>query len=341
MLVPMTKSQSMANLSAAEARDLCLEALVGRDMPAEDARMITDVLVEAELWGKPSHGLSRVPTLSQRYRGKKFSALRTLKETAVCLHLDAGARFGYVALHHALEIAVPKARAAGLCVVGIRNSDHAGMAGYYAWRAAEQGLICVLTCDCFARTAPFGASSAVFGTNPIACGLPMRDEPVILDFSIAEIPSGKLLALQVAGKPAPEGACFDPQGKPTTSPKDALAGAVKAFGGHKGSGIALVSQLLSTAFVGAAAQPSPSTDYGYFLALLKPDLFVPIEEYRRIAQELLEAVKNARPESPGHVLHVPGERSFEHKRRASKQGIRLSEDLVAKLRAMASGVGSV
>lgn len=304
-------------------------------MPGDEASRIADVLVEAEMWGKPTHGLNRVPGLMERYLTKSLKPIQVVKEGPAYLHLDAGRHFGYVALRLALDNAMERAARSGVCIVGIRNSDHCGIAGYYAWLAARNGYLAALTCDCFARTAPFGATTPVFGTNPIAFGVPTDQEPLVLDFSISAMTNGLMNAVIREGGSLPDGIAFDRAGQPTTDPAEGLAGAVKAFGGHKGSGIAIVAQLLCTAFVGATVLPSVGVDYGYFMAIAKPDLFVSIEEFERSSRELLRAVKTARPEEGRGEVLLPGERSWLSRRQALEQGIDVSDAVVAKLREMA------
>ena len=317
------------------AHELCVRAFVHNGIPADEAANIADVLVEAEMWGKPTHGLSRAPGLLERYRQKDLSPIRIMKHGPAHVQIDAGGHFGYVVLRVALDEAMSRATDAGVCVVGIRNSDHCGIAGYYAWLAAKNGFIAGLTCDCFPRTAPFGATSPVFGTNPIAICLPTDREPLLLDFSISEMTNGLMGAMQRAGKPLPGGVAFDPTGRPTTNPAEGLAGAVKAFGGHKGSGIAIVAQALCTAFVGATALPAKGTDYGYFMAVVKPDLFVPMEEFNRTARELLDAVKAARPETDGQEVLLPGERSLIARQEAMEHGLNVPDHVIEKLMEMA------
>ncbi len=319
-------------LTANKAHELCRAAFAKAGMAHDEASAVADVLVEAELWGKPTHGLCRVIGLADRYRKKTIAPVKVLKDEPACLHLDAGTQFGYVVLRAALDQAMDKARHAGVCVVGIRNSDHCGVAGYYAWRAAAQGFICALTCDCFPRTAPYGATTPVFGTNPIALGAPTLGDPVVLDFSIAEMTNGFMNTLIARGEALPEGVGFDADGRPTTSPQACMAGAVKTFGGHKGSGLAIFAQLLCTAFVGATPIPPMALDYGYAMVLLKPDLFVPLDEFHARAQVLLDAVKSARPEAGRDRVLLPGERSFENKRRAEQDGFEVADTVVDDIR---------
>jgi len=304
-------------------------------MPVDEARKIADVLVEAEMWAKPTHGLNRVPGLMERYQGKNLEPIQVVREGPAYLHLDAGGHFGYVALRRALDQARERAARSGVCIVGIRNSDHCGIAGYYAWLAARSGFIAALTCDCFARTAPFGATTPVFGTNPIAFGVPTGQEPLVLDFSISEMTNGLMNALVREGGRLPAGIAFDQSGQFTTDPAEGLAGAVKAFGGHKGSGIAIVAQLLCTAFVGATVLPSVGVDYGYFMAIAKADLFVSLDEFERNSREFLDAVRAARPEEGRSEVLLPGERSWQAREQALAQGIDVPDAVLAKLREMA------
>lgn len=324
-------------LLPARAHDLCVRAFTRNGVPGDEASNIADVLVAAEMWGKPTHGLSRVPGLLERRQLKTPGTIQVLSQGPCHVHIDAAGHFGYVALRVALDEAMGRAAKVGVCVAGVRDSDHCGVAGYYAWLAAHKGFIAGLTCDCFPRTAPFGATSPVFGTNPIAIGIPTEGEPLVLDFSVAAMTNGLMGSLQRDGQCLPEGVAFDSTGRPTTDPAEALAGAVKAFGGHKGSGLAIVAQALCTALVGATALPAQATDYGYFVLVMKPDLFVTMPDFRRILRELLGAVKAARPEAGAKEVLLPGERSRRSKQKALEHGLDVAEPVAKRLLELADG----
>lgn len=317
-------------LPVAEARALAEDVLKRAGLPEESARIVSDVLIEAELRGRQGHGLIRLSALAQHAR-KCHERAVVLSEGGHWVRLDGRGEIGYLTAHRAMALAIAKAQAQGTGLAAVCNATHCGMLSYYVLMAAEKGLIGVMTCNCSPRVAPFGGATAVFGTNPIAIAIPALDEPIVVDMATSAATTGDLLVALQKGETLEEGLAYDADGRSTRDAKKALDGALAAFGGHKGSALALVSQILSGALVGAAALPEPGKDYGFLIAVLDPRLFTPIEAFRKGVGEVLTAMKNAKPIGDGPVL-VPGERSHRARREALKGGIDVDNQLFAEIK---------
>ena len=297
----------------------------------EEAHRVVDALIEADLRGRATHGLIRLPTILERLQRMERREVRIEVDRASAVLVDGGNELGYLVSEYCTRLAIERARKHGLALVAARDTTHAGMLGYFAERIARADLIGICCANCLPRTAPFGACEAVFGTNPIAVAVPTGGDPILLDFATSAVTIGDLLVAEREGKTLPEGLAFDESGRPTTDPEAARRGALRAFGGHKGSGLALIVQILTTAFIGAPILPPPGRDYGYFTLALDSSLFVSREGFRSALARLIERVRSARPERGVSEVLLPGERSFRNRRRTLETGLELPADILQLL----------
>lgn len=322
----------MATVSIEEARRLSTAALTRAGVDGQDVEIITDILVEAEMLGRPTHGLIR---LSQIMRGAKQLAdpkIRIVREAGHYALLDAGGKFGYIAAHHGMELAIKKAEACGLALVGVKNSGHSGMLGYYARMALKRGFIGMAICNTRPMVAAWGGIDAVFGTNPIAVAIPSCGTPLVLDMSTSSVTFGDLLVASREGKRLPEGGALNAEGQPTVDPKEARDGVFLPFGGHKGFGLGLVVQILAGALVDAEIL---KTD-GILLMAIDPGIFLPVDKFKRQVSSYIDFVKSSRKANETEKILIPGERSEQHKQVCLKQGISLTDDLLKQLRYLAN-----
>jgi LDH2 family malate/lactate/ureidoglycolate dehydrogenase len=234
-------------------------------------------------------------------------------------------------------------------VVSVRRSTHFGMAASYVLQALDAGLISLVFSNASPAMPPWGARTALFGTNPFAAGAPAgRHPPFLLDMSPAVAARGKIRRAERRGEMIPLGYALDGEGRPTTDPKAALGGVVLPIGGYKGSGLAMLMDILGGVISGAnfggdvgdqyKAYDRPQ-DVGHFFLAMRPDLFVPERDYRARMDTLIERVR-ACPTAEGvdEVL-IAGEpeRRYEEERRRS--GIPYSAGEIAALQAEAARAG--
>jgi LDH2 family malate/lactate/ureidoglycolate dehydrogenase len=226
-----------------------------------------------------------------------------------------------VVAHRATSLAIAKAEAAGVAVVGASDTWYTGMLSYYAEMAAERGLVSAIASNASPWVAPHGATEGRLGTNPICFGFPSADDPIILDIGTSAIIHAEVTLARRFERDLPANTAFDSEGMPTIDPAAALAGAFATWGGHKGSGLAVVVQLLGI-MAGSPPIPPELAGFGYLIVAMRPDLMGPAETFRENVSAFAREVRSARPVAGGPPVRMPFDRSREERRR------RIAEDSV-------------
>jgi LDH2 family malate/lactate/ureidoglycolate dehydrogenase len=185
-----------------------------------------------------------------------------------------------------------------------------------------------------AVVAPHGSSEALFGTNPLSVAMPTTSEPLVVDISAATLIDADLRFHRLMGRPLPDGLAFDAQGNATTDAAAAMGGAVKAFGEHRGSALALAIQAFGV-LAGSPPVPAMPDDSGIFLAAFEPSLFGDPDDIARRLTELLQRVRGARPADPAVPVRAPNDRALASIAAVREQGIAVSDDLAAALEELA------
>ena len=328
---------------------------------AESAR-ISHYLVRANLAGHDSHGVIRVPRYVHWLRGGAVRADRTTRtviDAGPVVVLDGDHGFGQTIGEQALSRAIEKARAFGVAVVGLRNTGHLGRIGDWAELAAAQHLISihfVNTTGLGMLVAPFGGTERRMSTNPIAIGIPMPDgPPVVLDCATSVVAEGKVLVALNGGRPLPQGALIERDGRLTsdpaaiygplddTQPHDQRtgSGAVRAMGEHKGSGLSIMCELLAGALTGGGCgRPGRQTLENNMLSiLLDPARFGSEDMLWPELRRYIAFVRSARA-APGHDrVRLPGEPEAETRVHRSTHGIPLPDTVRASLAETARSLG--
>jgi LDH2 family malate/lactate/ureidoglycolate dehydrogenase len=316
-------------LSVEQARTLVYRAMraVGHD--AEEARLIADHLIDCELRGVSYGGLARAVSVAERSRrtGVSRVPIRVVKETTVSASIDGADHIGYVVAHQAMTLAIEKASACGIAIVGAHNTWYTGMLSYYAEMAAGRGLVSVIASNASPWVAPHGATEGRFGTNPICVGFPSAEDPVIWDIGTSAIMHAEVMLAERLGRQLPEGVAFDGSGWSTRSPVAALGGAFAAWGGHKGSGLGIVVQLLG-ALAGSPVVPPELASFGMIIIAIRPDLLTSADEFARAVADYAESVRGARPVAGGPPVRMPFDRSRAERTRRLAEGVIDVEDTV-------------
>lgn len=319
------------NLIRSVARKIAEDFLMKGDMPDTDAAIIADILIEAELRGRKTHGFIRLSGIKNRYEQGQRSEIKVDREIGQSLRVDGGNQPGYLVAYRTMELAINSAKQTGTCIVGVYNTSHCGMAGYYVDMARKEDLIGILFADCLPRITPEGGTEAILGTNPIAIGIPSNTVPLLFDMSTAAITNGELLVAMQEGESISENVAFNSDGESTTFAEEALKGSVRAFGGYKGFGLALITQILAGALVNAATVPPPGTNYGLLLIVLDPSVFVPIDQFKAEVDDLIQEIKTNRREAGVEEILIPGERAYREREKNLMSGFQLDEKLVGQL----------
>lgn len=303
---------------------------------AADAQLIADHLIDCELRGLRYGGLARAISIAERIArtGDSRRPINILHQTPVSARIDGGDHIGYVVAHRATNLAIEKAEAAGIAVVGASDTWYTGMLSYYAEMAAARGLVSMIASNASPWVAPHGATEGRLGTNPICFGFPSADEPIILDIGTSAIIHAEVTLARRLGNELPENIAFDQDGLPTRNPAAALAGAFAVWGGHKGSGLSIVVQLLGI-LAGSPPIPPELAGFGYLIVAMRPDLMGPVEMFRENVSAFAKAVRSARPVAGGSPVRMPFDRSrAERQKRLSENEIEIPDVLATQLAAL-------
>ena len=251
------------------------------------ANICAKALINAELVGAPSHGLSRLKMYCDRIKKKVINSkpkIKIKKISQSITHIDANNSIGFVVADIGIKQAIKNAKKTGFGLVAIKNSGHYGLSGYYAEQAVKKNLIAMCFTNAPPAIAPHGSKKSLFGTNPICFGVPAKKNvPFILDTSMSIINRGKIRVAAKNGKKIPEGVALDKFGKPTTDAKKALQGVQLPIAGFRGSGLAWMVDILSGVFTGGnhgGKVKDPFDDFsgpqniGHLFIVMKSNLFV-------------------------------------------------------------------
>lgn len=325
------------HLSVSDALDLSVRALLGIGYSPEQADILARHMLDAALCGYEYSGLPKILNLAEyRDRRQPDGPMRVVHETPVSLMLDAAGHNGMLAVQDATQRVIAKAGAHGFAVVGVYNSWMSGRSAYYVEQIARAGLIGLHTVSSRPQVAPPGGTRAALGTNPISFGFPTEADPLIIDIGTSSVMFTDLALRVRRGEILPEGAAIDAQGQPTRDPLAASHGAALPFGGYKGFALSLAMQALGV-FAGSGFGAEGA---GYLLLAMRPDLMLPLEQYRAHLSANLARVK-ATPRQPGvEDIRIPSERAFAQRAASLLRGIEIDTDIYEALRSLSEHVGT-
>lgn len=311
-------------------------------MPEKDANVVGDALVEANLRGHDSHGVIRIP---KWVSGLEIGAINpmtkveTVRETAASAFLDGGNALGPVVGVKASDMAIHKAKLVGIGIVIIRKASHIGMLGYYTEYMSRQGVIGICMTNTESGMAPFGTSDKILGTNPLSIGVPTRTWPMILDMSTSVVARGKIVTAMENGETIPMGWALNKDGDPTTDPKEALEGVLLPLGGMKGSGLAIMVDILTGALAGQAVgkdvrgtfDMKHSGTKGDMFMAIEPSAFINPERFLNTVESLKNQIKNAKKAKGVDEILLPGEYEYLMRQKRYEKGIPINEELLNTL----------
>ena len=325
---------------------------------AEDAAIAADILLSADLRGVDSHGMIRLNSYyGDRIRKGMIDprpAIKVVSETATTMLIDGANGLGHPVSYRAMEHAMAKAKQNGVGMVTVRNSNHYGIAGYYAMMALEKNMIGMSFTNSQPLVAPTYGSKAMLGTNPIAVAVPAGSErPYVLDMATSIVPIGRITVYDKAGKPLPEGWGINGQGTVTTNPSEVLqGGALMPLGGidlmrgYKGYGLALMvdifSGVLSGSGFGTGVDIKDGKHFactGHFFMAVNVEAFRPLAEFKKDMDELILQLKNSPKALGQNRIFIAGEKEFEMAEKNLEQGVPLMAPVVDGLRKSGQEVG--
>ena len=326
-------------MTVGEARALGEAAMRGAGYDDDEARILTDHVLDAALCGYEYSGL---PKLLNVVDHPEFRLPRrpvtVMRETAATAMLDGGNTTGMVAAYRAAGATILRAQANGLAIVCLGNTWMTGRSAYYCEMIARAGLVAIHTVAAPPAVAPFGGTRPALGTNPIAFGFPTDGDPLVIDMGTSAFMGTDLQFRARLGIPIPAGVALGPDGQPTTDATTARHGALLPFGGpdggYKGFGLALAMDALGA--LTAGMRPADAVS-GYVFIAFQPDLFLPSDAYRREVSRRIETIK-ATPRQTGiEEIRIPGERSYATRARLVREGIEIDRKIYDALGRLAEG----
>src|SRR4051794_14845877 len=310
---------SVPRLSPGSLRVFSTQVLVASGVPHDDAALVADSLVQADLWGHQSHGVLRLPWYVARLRSGAMRAVAepvVLSDTGPLVLLDGRDGIGQVLTERARRTAVERARTHGVGVVGVRNSNHFGTAMYFTRRAAADGCVAVLTTNASPAMAPWGGREKRIGTNPWSIAAPGPDGGVVaVDIANTAVARGKISLAKNRGEPIPDTWALSADGAPTTDPAEGVLGVILPMAGHKGYAITFLMDVLSGAHTGSAVGTGVRGPYeadrpsgcGHLFLALDTSAFGDVAGYEQRVRRLIDQVKGVPLAHGFDEVFYPGE----------------------------------
>ena len=307
------------------------------------AKICAKALINAELVGAPSHGLSRLKMYCDRIKKKVINSkpkIKIKKISQSITHIDGNNSIGFVVADIGIKQAIKSAKKTGFGLVAIKNSGHYGLSGYYAEQAVKKNLIAMCFTNAPPAIAPHGSKKSLFGTNPICFGVPAKKNiPFILDTSMSIINRGKIRVAAKNRKKIPKGVALDKSGKPTTDAKKALQGVQLPIAGFRGSGLAWMVDILSGVYTGGnhgGKVKDPFDDFsgpqniGHLFITFKTNLFV--NNFNNRIKDNIKTIKKL-PKIKGiKEIMYPGQNKYKRFKMNSKKNIMISKNVKKDLK---------
>jgi ureidoglycolate dehydrogenase (NAD+) len=316
----------------------------------DDAAIVADVLVQANVRGVDSHGVIRLPAYVENVEEGGFNPdpdaqLQQLNTSAFAIDADGG--FGHPMMMDAVDESIRLAKKYGSSVGVVRNSNHIGMMAYYTKRAADENCITLASTNVPPQVAPFGGADPYFGTNPIAYSVPStNDFHITLDMATSVVAHGKVLEAEKEGKDIPEGWAITEAGAPATSPEN--VNAFLPFGGPKGYGLSLFVDICSGLLSGVG--PSPQTNFlhsepstpmnlGHFLFTIDIESFTDSANFRSQVSSLITDLKSISTQPDIDEVHLPGELEYKTQLERESKGVPLPQGVIDTLSPLSDQFG--
>lgn len=340
-------------IDPSSAHDLVLSILVAYGVPSDRAELVANALVLADLRGVDSHGINRLPSYISRIKAGVVAPNPQLKfdiKTPVIAVLDAQNTLGFIAASLAIDKGIEMASTFGLAMVGVKHSNHYGMASTYLLRAVEQGFAAFAFTNASRSMPPWGGKEPLFGTSPFAVGLPGGQKGhFILDMSPSVAARGKIRKAARRGEKIPEGYALDEHGRPTTDAEAALRGVVLPIGGPKGSGLAMMMDIFGGLLTGAAFKgdvvdmnkdSERPQDVGHWFLVFRPEIMLDSKEaYLARMDELMERTRGCDKADGVDRIYSSGEIEAEREIKNRREGISYTQGEVDTMHKLAKDAG--
>jgi LDH2 family malate/lactate/ureidoglycolate dehydrogenase len=330
-------------------------------MSEAHAETTAQMMVETDLRGVDSHGISMLPTYDAEFRAGRLNmkpVFKTVRQNSATALIDADASLGHPVSVYGMNLAVDKALKEGVGIVTVVNSHHFGAAGCYSRIAADRGVIGMVTSATRGVTmVPTFGAEPVLGTNPLAFAAPARrNAPFQLDMATTTVAAGKVKVYKLNHKPLPPGWVVDADGKTVTNEIDAFGyvfekkeggitplGGTRDAGSHKGYGLAAMVHILAGTLTGASfspirnktQKPSDPHNLGHFFMAIDPDAFREAGAFEADLDEVIDTLHATKRADPAQPVLVPGDPEMLTRAERLEQGVPVPDDLMEQLRGVA------
>ncbi len=345
---------SVIRVPVADVMEFMKQALLKVGVPAKDVEIIVDVLIRSDIHGIESHGIGRLKMYLDFIKDKvqtPVTNLEIVKESPSTALIDGHYGMGHVISYRAMALAIEKAKMVGIGAVAVRNSTHFGICGYYPLMAANEGLIGLTVTNARPTVSPTFSCDPMYGTNPIAFAAPTDEEfPFLLDMATSIIQKGKVEVLDREGKSVPAGLVIDKQGHFHSDPQKVLdlfrskeaallplGGVGEDLGGHKGYGLGLMVEILSSALSGGPFSWGLSgfddkgnkipNKLGHFFLALNVANFIDLNEFRQITGNILRTMRNAGKLPGCDRIYTAGEKGHIREQYIMEHGVPIKDTM--------------
>ncbi|MDX5475007.1 MAG: Ldh family oxidoreductase [Bacillaceae bacterium] len=316
----------------------CFQAL---GMPKDEAEIITEVMLEADLREIHSHGFLRLPIYVERIQKELIRASASIsveKENDAMAVLDGEYSAGQVVAYKAMEKSIEKAEKSGIGLIAVKNSNHFGISAYYSLMATQKDKIGIVISNVAPLMPAIGGAEKVIGNNPIAIAAPTADgNPIVLDMALSNTAFGKVLYAKEKGDPIPSDWGVDSKGRKTTNPEDVINGGfLSPVGGPKGFGLALMAEILTGVLAGGQFSKMIPSMYdvnqkqsiSHFMLTIDIKQFIPLDFYYASINQLVSFIKESKKAEGVEEIFLPGEIEFIKEKRNKEKGISLEDKTV-------------
>jgi LDH2 family malate/lactate/ureidoglycolate dehydrogenase len=339
-------------INEAKLRDVAIEILKAYGENETNASLVADCLVKADMRGISTHGTYLLIPIFDRIQAGMLNIptkVNTIKENGAITILDGGNGLGQLAARRAMEKSVEQARKVGIAFTSVQNTNNISFLGYYTEIASQSGMIGIAGSNAAPALAPWGSREAFIGTSPFSVSIPAKEKkPIILDMSSSVVARGKIRQAQRNKKSIPLGWALDAEGNPTTNPEEALKGTLLPIAGPKGSGLAMVIDILAGMLSGAKYGPEVKTFHklegpcgvGVFCVAINIEYFLDLAEFTSKVDNYIDSIKNLKKVKGITEIYLPGEIELLKEEQARRAGIDLALPTLEKLNDILAKIGS-
>ncbi|KYO68081.1 Ldh family oxidoreductase [Thermovenabulum gondwanense] len=320
-------------------KNVAQEILIGLGETKENAEVISEILVNADMRGVSTHGTYLLKVISMRVEGGQLklpTLPKVISDKEATAVIDGMDGIGMVAGKMAVDIAVEKAKKYGVGMSLICNTNNVGCLGVYTQRAAKEGMIAIMSCNAAPAMAPWGAAEKFLGTNPIAISIPGKDTIFTSDMATSVVARGKIREASRKGIKIPDNWALDSEGRPTTDPEEALKGTLMPIGGPKGSSLAMAVDIISGILSGSGygnqlksfhVLEGP-TRVGASAIMIDVSHFMELEKFKELVEGYFTAIKALKKAQGVEEILIPGEIEFRKEQKSLEDGIEIDDKLV-------------